>query len=139
MYYQFPYQEVKSCGIKAWLFVSKTLFRFTHGTRITGSKHSNYYREKMCAFINEHLCENSFFQLFIWKLLKLSLLSFPSQLAKTFPKSIEHVMFVCEWVSPKYYKDTIQVLQTKRLTKLTSVTQHFNKLSSQHLLVQSQQ
>ena len=75
----------------------------------------------------------------IWKLLKLSLLSFPSQLAKTFPKSIEHVMFVCEWVSPKYYKDTIQVLQTKRLTKLTSVTQHFNKLSSQHLLVQSQQ
>lgn len=66
------------------------------------------------------------YMLLVWKLLKLSLLWFTSQVEKAIPKSYEQIMFVCIWVSSKYYRDTTDMLETEWLTKWASFTQQFH-------------
>ena len=47
----------------------------------------------------------------------------PPRYQKLFQSWYEHVMFVREEVSPKYYKDMTQILQMKQLTKKASFSQ----------------
>ena len=107
---------------KAWLLVLQTLLCFAHDTVRMDSKHSNFYK-KTCVHLwtNISMRIPSFFLFNIGSFFKnywnLSLHSFPSQIARTFPKPEDHVW---KQVLSKYYKNITQALQTKMTNQVSS-------------------
>ena len=107
---------------KAWLFVPLSLLRLTQSKIMTqrtvgmSFEHSKIYRKTYArACVNIWigiLCFSSihlWYKLRTWQLLKLSLFSFPFQVAKAFSKSV--------W--------TCYVCLRMRFTQITMISHHF--------------
>ena len=120
----------------AWLCFLQTLLCFPQGTVRKGNKHSNFH-QKICvpSWMNMQtiICCFSIslsFKFFFLKIMEIEFAFVPVPRSKSFPKWYDHVIFVCRWVSCKYYKDTTQVSQTKQLTKFnfqSTVLHKFDK------------